>query len=172
MSRGDTFNALDTTGTAVLRIVESRDCMKKATATSQGRKTLLTTADFAEAADTMRSSSNSRACYHVLLKSLDREREFMNVTRSQALAGAAFVAASGNTALAQAAPTSIRVASSPVGDVIPLLYAQNSGLFRNAGLDIALQKSNSGSAVAAALVGGEIEIGGERSLSQARRASR
>jgi NitT/TauT family transport system substrate-binding protein len=83
----------------------------------------------------------------------------MQMTRSQVCAGsAAFVAASGS-ALAQAPLTSIRIASSPVGDVIPLLYAQSSGLFRSAGLDVTLTKANSGSAVAAALVGNAIEIG-------------
>jgi NitT/TauT family transport system substrate-binding protein len=83
----------------------------------------------------------------------------MQMTRSQALAGTATFIATGGKALAQTSLTSIRIASSPVGDVIPLLYAQNSGLFRNAGLDVTLTKANSGSAVAAALVGNAIEIG-------------
>ncbi len=83
----------------------------------------------------------------------------MNVRRSRVLAGTATVIATGGTAFSQAPPTSVRVASNPVGDVIPLLYAQNSGLFRNAGLEVTLQKATSGSAVAAALVGNAIEIG-------------
>ena len=83
----------------------------------------------------------------------------MNVTRYQALAGSAMLVATGRTVFAQAQLTSVRVASNPVGDVVPLLYAQNSGLFHNAGLDVTLQKATSGSAVAAALVGNAIDIG-------------
>jgi NitT/TauT family transport system substrate-binding protein len=83
----------------------------------------------------------------------------MQMTRSQAFAGSAAFIAMNGSALAQAPLTSIRIASSPVGDVIPLLYAQSSGLFRSAGLDVTLTKANSGSAVAAALVGNAIEIG-------------
>jgi NitT/TauT family transport system substrate-binding protein len=55
--------------------------------------------------------------------------------------------------------TTIRIASSPVNDVAPVLYAQNSGLFRNAGLEITLTRASSGSAVAAALAGSAIDIG-------------
>ncbi len=51
------------------------------------------------------------------------------------------------------------MASNPVNDVVPLIYAQNSGLFRNAGLDVTLQRATNGSAVAAALAGGAIDIG-------------
>jgi NitT/TauT family transport system substrate-binding protein len=54
---------------------------------------------------------------------------------------------------------SIHVASNPVADVVPLLYAQSSGLFRNNGLDVTVQKASNGSAVAAALAGGAIQFG-------------
>ena len=47
----------------------------------------------------------------------------MNVTRSQLLAGAGALVASSGTALAQTPLTSIRIASSPVTDAVPLLYA-------------------------------------------------
>jgi NitT/TauT family transport system substrate-binding protein len=83
----------------------------------------------------------------------------MKVTRNHALAGIATLLAGGGKALGQGALTTVRVASNPVGDVIPLLYAQNSGLFRNLGLDVTLQKATSGSVVAAALVGNAIDIG-------------
>ena len=82
----------------------------------------------------------------------------MKITRAQVLAGSVVVA-SGGRALAQAALTQVRVASSPVGDVIPLLYAQNNGAFRNAGLEVTLQKATSGSAVAAAVIGNAVDIG-------------
>ena len=83
----------------------------------------------------------------------------MQLTRRNALAGAAAVAAAGRTAWAQTQLTTIRVASNPVGDVVPLLYAQSSGLLRSAGLEVQLQKATNGSAVAAALAGNAIDIG-------------
>lgn len=83
----------------------------------------------------------------------------MNVTRSQVLAGTAMALASGRAAFGQTTLTPVRVASSPIGDVVPLLYAQNAGLFQKAGLDITLTKATSGSAVAAALAGGAVDIG-------------
>jgi NitT/TauT family transport system substrate-binding protein len=83
----------------------------------------------------------------------------MIISRSHAIAASTMVVATGRTALAQGALTTVRVASNPVNDVVPLLYAQNSGLFRNAGLDVTLQRATNGSAVAAALAGGAIDIG-------------
>ena len=44
-------------------------------------------------------------------------------------------------------------------DVTPILYAQKTGMFAKAGLDVDLQKFNSGSAVTAAVIGGAIDIG-------------
>jgi len=83
----------------------------------------------------------------------------MNVSRKTALATGASMLAARRTAVAQTALTPVRVASSPVADVAPLLYAQNAGLFRAAGLDVTLQKLTNGSAVAAALAGGATDIG-------------
>ena len=83
----------------------------------------------------------------------------MNVTRSQILAGAALALASGREAFGQTALTPVRVASSPISDVVPLLYAQNSGMFQKAGMDVTLTKATSGSAVAAAVAGGAVDIG-------------
>jgi NitT/TauT family transport system substrate-binding protein len=83
----------------------------------------------------------------------------MNLTRSQALAGTATFLAAGRSAFAQTALTPVRVASSPVADVVPLLYAQSAGLFQKAGLDVTLTKATSGSAVAAAVAGGAADIG-------------
>ena len=67
--------------------------------------------------------------------------------------------ATGRTAFAQSALTPVRVSSNPVNDVTPLIYAQNNGLFKNAGLEVTLQKATNGSAVAAALAGNAIDIG-------------
>lgn len=53
----------------------------------------------------------------------------------------------------------VRVASPPVDDASPLLYAMHAGLFRKAGIDVQLSALNSGAAVAAAVAGGSIDIG-------------
>ena len=84
---------------------------------------------------------------------------FMKVTRCQALIVTASMLVSKRPADAQSPLTAIRVISNPVSDVVPLLYAQRSGLFRDAGLDVTLEKASSGSAVAEAIVGGATEIG-------------
>lgn len=55
--------------------------------------------------------------------------------------------------------TQITVASAPNDDLAGLLWALETGAFRKAGLDVAVQKANSGSAVAAAVAGGAVNIG-------------
>jgi NitT/TauT family transport system substrate-binding protein len=65
----------------------------------------------------------------------------------------------GSTALGQSGLVTLRLASSPVDDVAPVLYAQRAGLFRKAGLDVDLQRANSGAAVTAAVAGGAVDIG-------------
>jgi NitT/TauT family transport system substrate-binding protein len=45
------------------------------------------------------------------------------------------------------------------GRGVPVICAQQSGLFRNAGLDVVVQKINSGAATAAALAGGGLDVG-------------
>lgn len=65
-----------------------------------------------------------------------------------------------SVALAQgAAPRTLRLASAPDDDVTPALYADEAGLFRREGLDVRIQASNSGAAVAAAVAGGSMDIG-------------
>ena len=82
------------------------------------------------------------------------------LTRRSLLAGTALTFASRRTAWAQTpALTTVHVASTANDDVTSLIYGINAGLFRNAGLDVVFQKANSGSAVAAAVAGGAIEIG-------------
>jgi NitT/TauT family transport system substrate-binding protein len=76
--------------------------------------------------------------------------------RSAFLAGSAAVlplAATGQTL------TQITVASAPNDDLAGLLWALETGAFRKAGLDVVVQKANSGSAVAAAVAGGAVNIG-------------
>ena len=75
--------------------------------------------------------------------------------------------ASATAAAALAAPvpstpqdvTVLRVTAVPNDDVTPILYAQQSGLFRRAGLDVQLQASSSGAAIAAAVAGGSYDVG-------------
>ena len=83
----------------------------------------------------------------------------LNVRRGGAIL--ALTAAMLSPALAQTpAPlTVIRVASNAADDVTPILYAQKMGMFAKAGLDVELQKFNSGAAVTAAVIGGAIDIG-------------
>jgi NitT/TauT family transport system substrate-binding protein len=56
-------------------------------------------------------------------------------------------------------PITIQVASNAADDVTPILYAQKMGLFAKAGLDVQLQRMNSGAAVTAAVIGGAVDIG-------------
>ncbi len=77
---------------------------------------------------------------------------------------ASFVA---STAVATFAPAiargqalvSIHVASAPDEDVIGALWGIEGGGFRRAGLDVQIQRANSGAAVAAAVAGGSLEVG-------------
>lgn len=53
----------------------------------------------------------------------------------------------------------VRVGSVANDEATPILYAQTSGLFRDAGLDVELQVISNGTAVAAAVAGGAIDLG-------------
>jgi NitT/TauT family transport system substrate-binding protein len=84
------------------------------------------------------------------------------LTRRAALATSIAVLAAGATARAQnAAPDllTLRLASSPADDTMPVIYAQQNGAFRRAGIDVQLTRATSGSAVAAAVAGGSVDIG-------------
>ena len=58
-----------------------------------------------------------------------------------------------------AAPVALRLAAAPDDDITPILYGQQSGLFKKAGFDVTLTALGSGSATAAAVAGGSIDIG-------------
>jgi NitT/TauT family transport system substrate-binding protein len=62
---------------------------------------------------------------------------------------------------AQTAPalTTVRILASPVDDVMPVLYAQRAGLFTKAGLNVVIDRAQSGAAASAAVIGGSVEIG-------------
>ncbi len=59
----------------------------------------------------------------------------------------------------QAELTTLRVTAVPNDDVTPLLYAQQSGLLRRAGIEVQLTRNTSGAAIAAAVAGGSFDIG-------------
>jgi NitT/TauT family transport system substrate-binding protein len=69
----------------------------------------------------------------------------------------AFALASGSPAPAQEA--TIKIAAPANDTVTSALYALKAGLFKRAGLNVELNAMNSGSAVAAAVAGGAIQIG-------------
>jgi NitT/TauT family transport system substrate-binding protein len=84
----------------------------------------------------------------------------MLMKRRELLAGAALVLSGTRRASAQATGlTTLRIASTANDDVTALMYGRNAGLFRNVGIEIVFQTSNSGSAVGAAVAGGAIDIG-------------
>ena len=55
--------------------------------------------------------------------------------------------------------TKVRVSGSPDNDIVGALWGVQSGIFRKLGLDVEITASNSGGVVAAAVLGGALEIG-------------
>lgn len=82
--------------------------------------------------------------------------------RSLSLSRPAFLAG-GLAALAAPAfgadLTTVRVAGTPDADIVGALWAVRSGIFQRAGLDVQVQRLNSGAAVSAAVIGGSLDIG-------------
>jgi NitT/TauT family transport system substrate-binding protein len=81
----------------------------------------------------------------------------MPLVRSRFLRTAAAALALAPVA-ARADDTPLRIASAIGDDLTPILYAQQQGLFHRVGLDVRLQTLTSGSAGAAAVVGGSLDI--------------
>jgi NitT/TauT family transport system substrate-binding protein len=71
----------------------------------------------------------------------------------------AVVASLGNEAPAQTTSPLVRIGNAPDDAGRPLLYAAQSGLFKQAGLNVEIVKLANGSAVAAAVAGGSLELG-------------
>ena len=80
-----------------------------------------------------------------------------SVPSGGAAAGLALGAAP--TIVRSQALTVVKVAAALEDDATPILYGVQSGIFRKLGLDVQLQGINSGSAAAAAVAGGAIDIG-------------
>jgi NitT/TauT family transport system substrate-binding protein len=82
------------------------------------------------------------------------------MNRREALGALALTLGATRAAAAQTPGlTTLHVSSTANDDVTSLIYAQQAGLFHNVGLDVVFQASNSGSAVAAAVASGAIDIG-------------
>jgi NitT/TauT family transport system substrate-binding protein len=74
---------------------------------------------------------------------------------------ATLAAATGPSAVAQSSkelPT-LRIGAAMDDQSTPLLYAEQAGLFRKAGLNVVVNRMNSGAAIASAVAGGSLEIG-------------
>jgi len=80
------------------------------------------------------------------------------ISRRSLIAGATALAAAAGTAFA-AEPARIRYAANVGDDLRPFLYAQEAGLFKQAGLDVTLVTNASGANVAQSVIGGAVEIG-------------
>jgi NitT/TauT family transport system substrate-binding protein len=83
-------------------------------------------------------------------------------TRGAALAAlGAFVVAPSIARAQSPSPDllTLRLASSPADDTMPVIAAQQTGAFTRAGLDVELTRASSGSAVAAAVAGASVDIG-------------
>jgi NitT/TauT family transport system substrate-binding protein len=82
----------------------------------------------------------------------------MHVSRRDALAlGAAFLAAP--VAAGAQSLTPMTLAGVPEESVTPALWAEQSGMFRRAGLDVDVQAATSGTAIAAGVAGGTYAVG-------------
>src|ERR1700722_10337259 len=78
--------------------------------------------------------------------------------RRAALAAGAVIAVAPAIGSAQTLPK-VPVAASPDEDILGALWGAQSGIFRKYGLAVDVQRANSGSAVAAAVAGGSIDVG-------------
>ena len=80
------------------------------------------------------------------------------LARRTALALTAAAAVTPRTPVRAQTLTVVRVGASLDDGLTPLLYAQHAGLFKTAGLDVQLQGSQNGAALAAGVAGGAIDI--------------
>jgi NitT/TauT family transport system substrate-binding protein len=58
----------------------------------------------------------------------------------------------------------VTLGTAPTEDALAALLARDDGSFRKAGLDVTIQKANSGGAVTAAVIGGALDIGKSSSI--------
>jgi NitT/TauT family transport system substrate-binding protein len=89
-------------------------------------------------------------------RQLKRSRDMQRTT---VLAGAGALALSPSFGATQPAPVTVRVGSVPSEAVMPLVYAVRAGLFERAGLKVEINRTASGAATLAAVLGGALDIG-------------
>ena len=75
------------------------------------------------------------------------------------MAAAGAVSLAGRDARAQTALVPVKAGGSPNDDLTAIVYAWKSGLYQKAGLDVSVEKANSGAAAAAAVAAGAFDIG-------------
>ena len=78
--------------------------------------------------------------------------------RTLVAAAAAGLLAVARALWAQPAPATIRIATVPSEQALPLAYAQRAGLFDRVGLKLEVSRGSSGAALAAAIAGGALDI--------------
>jgi NitT/TauT family transport system substrate-binding protein len=99
---------------------------------------------------------------HLPLKSATVQRSVSRLARDSrmALALSLAIVSAGGAATAQTpAPVTFRVSASVNGDVVPLIYAVQKGLFTNAGINVEFTPLATGAAISQGVVGGSIDIG-------------
>ena len=86
------------------------------------------------------------------------ETTFPRVRRALFLSAAAAAVAAPRWAQAQAL-TKLNIGSTASGDILTALWAEQGGIFQKYGLDADIQRLNNSSAVAAAVLGGSLDLG-------------
>ena len=82
------------------------------------------------------------------------------VDRRTALAALGALALAPTPVAAQTTPVPIHAGHPPTETAAPALYAIRAGLFERAGIALTIDKMSSGAAVAAAVAGGGLDLGG------------
>jgi NitT/TauT family transport system substrate-binding protein len=75
------------------------------------------------------------------------------------LTAVSILAVSSATVAQAPAPVTIRFVAAPSDDLLPFWYAQSTGMFAKAGLNVEVQSASSGAIVTQAVVGGAADIG-------------
>ena len=86
-------------------------------------------------------------------------RTIRSSSRFIALAAALLTGSVAPTAADEPALIPVHVGVLPNDDMMSVIYASQAGMFRKAGLDVTIEKSTSGVAIAAAVVSGSYDIG-------------
>jgi NitT/TauT family transport system substrate-binding protein len=84
---------------------------------------------------------------------------FRVLLRAAAAAVALVFASSGASSAQPSNLTTIRFTSASSDDLRPVLYAESAGLFREAGLNVVIERASAGGVVAQSVVGGAVDVG-------------